>query len=88
MILKIYAIRDNKTSAFLRPFIELNDIQATRGLQQAVNDDKIQLSMFAEDFDLYLLGEIDDQSGAITPEKLPEFIVSAISLKKLNKEEA
>jgi hypothetical protein len=86
MILKIFAIRDNKVGAFMRPFIEQSEIQATRALHQAVNDKAIQISMFAEDFDLYRLGEVDDQSGKLTTEKTPEFICSAESLKKLEKE--
>lgn len=80
---KIFAIRDNKVSAYLRPFVEPNEIQAVRGLQVALADEKIQLSMFPEDFDLYFLGEMDEITGVITPSEPPKFIVSAVSCKKM-----
>nr|WAE43570.1 MAG: nonstructural protein [Microviridae sp.] len=81
MLMKIFAIRDNKVGAYSKPFIEDNAIQASRALHMAVNDKMIQLSQFPEDFDLYELGEIDNISGALVDPGRPKFIVSAISLK-------
>lgn len=80
---KIFAVRDNKVSSFLRPFAEQNEIMATRSLQIAINEPGIQLGMFPQDFDLYLLGEMDDINGHIIPEETPKFIISAISLKTM-----
>jgi len=81
--LKMFAIRDNKVSAYGRPFCEQNEILASRALSVAVKDTATQLSHFPEDFDLYLLGEFDDISGVLTPETPPKFVVGAVSLKKL-----
>jgi hypothetical protein len=81
MELSLYSVRDNKVSAYGKPFPEANNIQATRGLQIAVNTKEIQLSIFPEDFDLYKVGVFDDQTGEITTQK-PEFIISAVSLVK------
>lgn len=81
-ILNIYSIRDNKVSTFDKPFIDVSDIHATRQLNVAVNDRQCQLAMFPEDFDLYRLGSIDDQTGVVTPESTPKFIIAAVSVRK------
>lgn len=78
--LSLYVIFDKKVGAYNKPFPEVNDVMAVRSLHAVLLDDKIQLSMFPECFDLFRIGEFDDQSGEITPEK-PCFIVSAVSLK-------
>nr|WAE43332.1 MAG: nonstructural protein [Microviridae sp.] len=85
-ILKLFAIRDNKVGAYCKPFVESNAIQASRALHQAVNDPLVQLSQFPEDFDLYELAEIDDQTGNVTEKGSPIFVVSAVSLKLSKKE--
>lgn len=89
MISKIFAIRDNKVSSYLRPFVEANEIQAVRGLTSAVNaPDKNQIKDYPEDFDLYLLGTLDDITGKITPEEPPKFIMAASSVKRPTSKEA
>lgn len=81
---KIFSIRDNKVSAYLRPFVESNEIMAVRGLTAAVNMEKdaSQIAQFPEDFDLYHLATLDDVTGVITPEEPPKFIISAVNCKK------
>nr|WAE43476.1 MAG: nonstructural protein [Microviridae sp.] len=87
-ILNLYCIKDNKVACFGKPFSEQNHIQAQRALHVAVNDKTIQIGMFPEDFDLYLVGTFNDQDGKITITPTPEFVVSAISLKKMEQNHA
>nr|WAE43891.1 MAG: nonstructural protein [Microviridae sp.] len=78
--LKIFAIRDNKVSCFMRPFVESSEVMACRSLHQATKDPQIQLSLYPQDFDLFLLGEMDEVSGKIEPVFPPKFIVSACAV--------
>lgn len=82
MISNAYSIRDNKTASYAKPFFAQNDILATRALHTAVNDPNIQLSMFPEDFDMYHVGEFDDQTGMFETCQ-PRFVIAAVSLKKI-----
>jgi len=88
MSMKIFSVLDNKTHSYNRPFCETNEIMASRSLQMALADKTIQLSMFPQDFDLYLIGELDEVTGVITPQEPPKFIVSAVSLKKMEETNA
>jgi hypothetical protein len=79
---KIYSVRDNKVDAYGVPFFVDSDVQALRELHVAVNDNRIQLSIFPEDFDLYELGSFNEQTGKIDTLVVPKFITGAVSLKK------
>jgi heterodisulfide reductase subunit A-like polyferredoxin len=80
--LGIYSIKDNQTPAFIQMFFAQSDAAATRVCATLLRDDT-QLSMFAEHFDLYKCGEIDQNIGVITPEKMPQFICGMVTLKTL-----
>ncbi|QXP07895.1 MAG: nonstructural protein [Arizlama microvirus] len=82
-ILKLFSVRDNKVSSYLRPFVEQSEIQAIRGLTSVVNSgEKSQINDYPEDFDLYLLAEMDDITGKIIPQEPPKFIIAAINTKR------
>lgn len=96
-ILSIYGIKDNKTPAFIQHFFELSDAGATRVCANLLRGDT-QLSMFAEDFELYKLGEIDQNTGIVSPMYMstddqlkqtpsPKFICGMITLKTLQERE-
>ncbi|QXP07937.1 MAG: nonstructural protein [Arizlama microvirus] len=64
----------------MRPFVETSEITAIRGLTSVVNSqEKSQISEYPEDFDLYLVAEMDDTTGAIMPQTPPKFIISAVN---------
>lgn len=88
--LKFFSIRDNKVSAYLRPFVDQNEIMAVRGLTAAVNmpKDSSQVAQFPEDFDLYHVATMDDITGEVIPEQPPKFIISAINCVKKGNENA
>lgn len=81
----VYALRDNKAN-FLTPSFEINEGTAIRALQNALYDDKSILYTHAKDFDLYKIGEYDDESGFLT-EQTPVFVVSMNTLKENLKNE-
>lgn len=80
---KIFSVFDKKVGAYKRPFISDNEVEATRGLQTAMRDPEIQISLFPEDFDLYEMGIFNDNSGLIEPIIPPLYICSAVEFKKV-----
>lgn len=80
MLLKIYSIRDAKTQFFSAPFYNHTHGEAERNFKTACNDQQSNLSKFPEDYDLYHIGEYDDNTGKITPRDTPEHIIKAVQL--------
>ena len=76
--MKIYSIKDTKGS-FYDPMLALNDALATRNVRGVVNSGKGILAQYPEDFELWLIGEFDQETGIITPLPLT-FIVRLNSL--------
>lgn len=83
MIKKVFSIRDAKGEVFHQPFFKLTHGEAERDFKTLVNDDKSTLSQYPEDFDLYYLGEYDDQTGLVKSLDTPTHIVKAISVKTM-----
>lgn len=69
-MLKVYSVKDVK-GAFAAPFLALNDALAARNIKGFLKTQKgHEWSLYPEDFELWLLGEFDEQTGIITPVKL------------------
>lgn len=79
--LKLFSIRDIKVSSYMRPFCEINEINAVRGLKIVVNDHNSQISHYPEDFELMELGTFDDVTGRMMLHDSPKFIINALTLK-------
>ena len=76
MINKIYAIKDTKIG-FTAPFVMQNDAVAVRmfqGMAQANTPN--QVNTYADDKELWTMGEFDDQTGIITSVE-PKYIAKA-----------
>jgi len=86
MVLQFFAVKDIKGNIFNRPFPEINQVNAIRGLSVVVNDPNSQISHFPQDFELFRVGTFNDETGIIIAEERPVFIESAFNLKKLQKE--
>lgn len=73
----VFCIRDVK-SGFLQPTVEVNAGVAVRNFEHAVlrNEDSLFFS-HPEDYSLFLIGTFDTDSGVITPQTVPEEVVSA-----------
>lgn len=65
--MNIYSIKDNKIG-FGQVFIAPNNAAAIRLLQDTVRGGDNMIANHPEDFVLYLLGNLNDQDGIITPE--------------------
>lgn len=78
MILKIFSIRDQKSEIFNSPFFKTAIGEAERDFQTAVNDPKTTLNKYPQDFDLYLLGEFNDNSGTFESLDTPQHLMKAI----------
>jgi len=66
MILNLYAVLDEKAQAFrTMTFFQSNGV-AIRQFADAVCDEKTFLHKHPQDYALYLLGSVDDETGAVT----------------------
>lgn len=61
--LKLYSIYDSKAEQFSPPQVYLNDMLALRAFEGIVNDDKMLIKKYPEDFSLYYLGNLGDGDG-------------------------
>jgi hypothetical protein len=84
MKLKMFSIRDQKCEIFNTPFFQKTHGEAERSFTTAVNDNKTQFNAFPEDYDLYYLGEYDDNLGTFKPVDTPQHVVKAVALMKPN----
>lgn len=67
MILKAYSIYDRKTLQYHPPFFSSTDAAAVRSFGDLVNDSSSTVGNHPNDYVLYLVGEYDDQKGALIP---------------------
>ena len=77
---KVFSIRDTKSETFHSPFYAPTHGEAERTFRTAVNDEKTMLHKYPEDFDLYFVGEWDQNSGKMTTMDTPQHIVKAINV--------
>lgn len=82
MLLKVFSIRDQKAEVFNTPFFQKSIGEAERNFKTLVNDDKSTVSQYPEDFDLYYLGEYNDNLGLITSLDTPQHVIKAVQLKE------
>lgn len=80
MQLKMYSVRDAKAEIYNAPFYKRSHGEAERDFKNAITDDKNPNAKYPEDFDLYFLGDYDDQTGLVKPLNTPQHIAKAIDL--------
>lgn len=73
--MQIYSIKDDLTR-FGAPFVAPSEAVAKRMTLSAMKDEKTDLYQFAENMSLWYLGEFDDQTGEIKPERKQIFVLS------------
>lgn len=81
MILKAFTIRDSKAEVFNTPFFQKTHGEAERAFRELVKDEKSMVSKYPDDYDLYHLGEYDDQTGKIIALDTPQHMIKAVQLK-------
>lgn len=73
-----YAIFDRKSQVFNTPFFYRHVADCLRNIAQVIVDPKNALCQFAEEYDLYLLFSVDDETGkGIEPQTgAPQFTIN------------
>jgi len=77
----ICSVRDITADVFSAPFTSANTLTATRDFAHACADPNSQLFKNPEDFQLYLVGEFDDDTGVLTG-KTAQLIANATQFVK------
>lgn len=80
MKLKAFTIRDTKGEVFNTPFFQKTHGEAERSFKSLLNDQQSMVAKYPEDYDLYYIGEYDDQSGQLLGLDTPQHIVKAIQI--------
>lgn len=81
MQLKMYSIRDLKGAYYNAPFFSRSHGEAERSFERVARDTQSTINQYPSDYDLYCVGEFDDQTATITPKSAPEFIMNAVQFK-------
>lgn len=81
MELKMYSVRDSKGEIFHAPFYKHTHGEAERDFTSLVRDEKSQLAMYPEDYDLYYLGTYDNVTGKLQSLDTPQHITKAVNVK-------
>lgn len=76
--LRLYSIYDSKAEQFSPPQVYHNDMLALRAFEGIVNDDKMLIKKYPEDFSLYYIGNLSDSDGRYFVETSDESRVPAL----------
>lgn len=78
----IFCVKDRAVDSFLNVFTEKTSEAAIRAFGDAVNSPGADNSFnkHPDDYDLYVLGSIDEDTGVIAPEVPPTVVVRAKDL--------
>lgn len=74
MVLTVFSIRDNKTSSFGKPFLDVHVGNVFRGIKAEIQRGEAFFAGYPDDFDLYQLCTFDDNSGKFVDMKEPTFV--------------
>lgn len=80
MKLKAFSIRDTKAEVFNTPFFLKTHGEAERSFKNLLNDQQSMVSKYPEDYDLYYIGDYDQDSGQLGALDTPQHIVKAVQL--------
>lgn len=69
MIIRLFAVRDEKVEAFMPVFSARARGEAIRSFSQAVGDANHQFSKSKGDYVLYEIGGYDDVAGMLVPQE-------------------
>lgn len=70
--LRLYSIYDSKAEQFSPPQVYHNDMLALRAFEGIVNDDKMLICKYPEDFSIYYIGNLSDCDGCYYVENCDE----------------
>lgn len=84
MTKKVFSIRDSQTGIYNLPFFQHTSGEAERTTLAMMEDKRALPAQFPEHFDLFLLGDFDDNSGKFEPLDTPQHVVKLIDLKTVH----
>lgn len=79
--MKIVTVFDAAIKAYNRPFVVRTIGEAERSFRDEVNNPQSPMAQHPADYQLFHIGDYDDETGIITP-KQPEMIITATQAKK------
>lgn len=82
-MLKIFAVKDTKAEAFMKPFFMRTRGEAIRGFTEASNDDKTQFCKYPADFYLFEVGEFNEFTGMLSALDAPVNVGCALDFKEI-----
>lgn len=77
---KLYCIFDRKTTLYHVPFHAHNTGHAIRIFSDMASDAQSQVQTWPEDFELYEIGDFNNENGCVTPLTVPHFVINATSV--------
>lgn len=86
MLNKIFAVYDSKTQLFDEMNTCVTRDEAIRFFGKACNTPNMKFNEFAEDYSLYEIGILNNETGIITAHAVPLLIVTAISCSNKHRE--
>lgn len=81
----LFTVFDKKIPVHKSPFICETTEDAIRSFYRLANDSRSDVNMFAGDFALYRVGELDLNTGHLSAFEPVEHVVDALSLIKVDK---
>lgn len=81
MKLGIYSVFDQKAQAFFTPSYYHYKGEAVRSFEDIMKDPKSILNKHPEDYDLYMIGQFDDQQGKVEGLSQPELVIRGSEVK-------
>lgn len=84
MIQKLFSVRDSKAGVFNTPFFKPTQAEAERDFHRLAHDPSSMVEQYPEDFDLYYIGEFNQNTGKLKTLETPEHIVKATLVQKQN----
>lgn len=82
MKLKAFAVRDAKANVYNTPFFKQTQPEAERDFHRLVHDPKSLISMYPDDFDLFYVGDYDDNLGIFSALDTPQHIQKAAHVRQ------
>ncbi len=79
----LFTVWDSAAGCFLDPFVAPSIEFAIRGMREAVNTEGHQFAKFPEDYTLFMIGEFDAVTGALTGQEPQSLGVAVTFIKKL-----
>ena len=80
MLLQIFSIRDQGGEFYNPPFFARNKTEAVRSFTRIKMDPQSNIHTFPQHYDLYEIGNFDDNTGKVETHDTPQHVISAINL--------